>query len=194
MNLSLSDYYVIIINILGFFLFVTNSWLYATNSEKTLDSYLTIISLLGGSLGIVISILSFDRKAVKGNMMSRVFVTTVLIIQIIIFLMLKGFRSDNISLAFLDFFLEHRVLVLYLLVINVVTFIFFLIDKVRAIKGKFRIKILTLLMLAFIGGSIGGLIAMKIFNHKIKKDYFSVGLPFIIIAQIFIIFYLMNLP
>ena len=37
---------------------------------------LTILSLVGGSLGIFIFMVLFDRKSVKENMMSRVFIVS----------------------------------------------------------------------------------------------------------------------
>ena len=34
---------------------------------------------------------------------------------------------------------------------------------------------------------------MYLFHHKTKKDYFAVGVPLIIVMQVVVIFYLMNL-
>lgn len=48
-------------------------------ADGQIDAVITVVSLLGGSLGIVISIFIFDRKSEKGNMMSRVFVACVLV-------------------------------------------------------------------------------------------------------------------
>ena len=45
-------------------------------ADGQIDAVITVVSLLGGSLGIVISILIFDGKSEKGNMMSRVFVAS----------------------------------------------------------------------------------------------------------------------
>lgn len=72
-------YYLIVISIIGFILFAVDAWLYSNTAEGQVDKFLTIISILGGSLGILISILIFDRKAVKGNMMSRVFIACVFV-------------------------------------------------------------------------------------------------------------------
>ena len=46
--------------------------------------------------------------------------------------------------------------------------------------------------LAFIGGSVGALVAMYVFHHKTKQDYFSVGVPLIILMQVVVLFFLMN--
>ena len=46
-------------------------------------------------------------------------------------------------------------LLYYLIAINIVTLIVYGIDKVKAMKGKWRISEATLLLLAIIGGSVG---------------------------------------
>ena len=57
-------------------------------------------------------------------------------------------------------------LLYYLIVINVVTFLIYGIDKWKAKQGSWRISEATLLILAVIGGSIGALLGMKIWHHK----------------------------
>lgn len=193
MELGLLEYYLIVVNVIGFILFAVNTWLYSHTADSQIDVALTITSLLGGAAGILLSILVFDRKAEKGNMMSRVFIACIFVIQIVILLMVKGFVAKNITLAFWSFFDQHKVLIMYLVVINFITLAAFAIDKIAAIEGRSRIRIVTLLGLAFIGGSIGGLIAMYLFRHKIRKDYFTVGIPLIMVMQVFVIFYLMNM-
>ncbi|WFF73677.1 DUF1294 domain-containing protein [Proteiniclasticum sp. QWL-01] len=96
-GLNKFDSYLLIINVFGFILYLINKYLYSHTDEKNVDLPLTITSLLGGSLGIVIAFMIFDRKAEKGNMMSRVFVFSVLVIQIIIFLIVKGNISESLS-------------------------------------------------------------------------------------------------
>ena len=51
-------------------------------------------------------------------------------------------------------------LLYYLIVINVVTFLVYGIDKWKAKQGSWRISEATLLILAVIGGSIGALLGM----------------------------------
>ena len=77
-------------------------------------------------------------------------------------------------------------------VINIITFISFGLDKYAANNDKWRIKNVTLLGLAFIGGTIGGLLAMHVFRHKTQKDYYTVGLWLMIIMQILLLIYLFN--
>ena len=193
MELGVFEYYLIVVNVIGFVLFAVNTWLYSHTADGQFDVVLTITSLLGGSAGILLSILVFDRKAEKGNMMSRVFIACIFVIQIVILLMVKGFVAKNITFAFWSFFDQHKVLIMYLVVINFITLAAFAIDKIAAIEGRSRIRIVTLLGLAFIGGSLGGLIAMYLFRHKIRKDYFTVGIPMIMLMQVFVIFYFMNM-
>ena len=184
--------YLVIINIIGFLMYLINMWLYSHTKEGQVDKFLTILSLAGASPGILLAIVLFDKKAHKGTMMSRVFVISVFIIQIILFLMWKGYMNDKITLALWEPFLKHRILLIYFGVINFITFIVFAIDKVNAQEHRSRIKIVTLLGLSFIGGSIGALLAIYLLHHKTKKDYFTVGIPIIMIMQVIVLFYLLN--
>lgn len=74
--------------------------------------------------------------------------------------------------------------VVYLAVVNVVTFVGFCIDKRRAVWGAYRIPERTLLALSFAGGALGGLVAMRFARHKTRKWYFAWGLPLFLLLQI----------
>ena len=76
----------------------------------------------------------------------------------------------------------------YFILINFFTLILFGIDKQKAKKGAFRISEDMLLFLALIGGSIGAILGMKIFHHKIRKVKFWIGIPLIFVCQLGIIF------
>lgn len=186
------DYYLLIVNGIGFLLYLINMWLYSHSEEGQVDRFLTIVSLMGGSAGILLAILLFDRKAVKENMMSRVFIACIFVIQVIILLMVKGHHADTITFAFWKFFTEYKALLLYLGIINFATFVVYAVDKVNAAEHRSRIRIVTLLGLAFIGGSVGGLMAVYLLHHKTKKDYFTVGIPLIMVMQVIVAFYILN--
>lgn len=79
-------------------------------------------------------------------------------------------------------------LVLYLIVINLVTFFTFAFDKARSRKGGRRVSEKRLLILALIGGSAGALLGMNSFRHKTKKLSFQVWLAIILAVQVFIVF------
>lgn len=186
------EYYLLAINAIGVLIYLINMLLYRHTANGQIDVIVTIVSLLGGSAGMLLMILFFDRKAVKENMTSRVFIICIFIIQIIVLLIYKGHHAEHFSFAFWTFFAEHRILLIYLGIMNLVTFIIFAIDKANARAYRARIRIVTLLGLSFAGGSVGGIIAMYLLHHKTQKDYFTVGMPLIIIMQVVVLFYVMN--
>ncbi len=73
---------------------------------------------------------------------------------------------------------------LYLIIINFITFIIYVIDKWKAKRGYWRISEKTLFLLAIVGGSIGALAAMKVFRHKTQHLSFKLGIPTILVIQI----------
>ena len=80
---------------------------------------------------------------------------------------------------------------LWLLIINLVTFFAFGLDKLKA-KRKIkrervrRIPEKTLFLLAIVGGSIGALLGMYVWHHKTLHKSFRIGIPVILILQIVI--------
>ena len=76
------------------------------------------------------------------------------------------------------------VLLVWLAVINLLTFLVYGADKRRARKGKWRVPEKTLFLLPLLGGSIGALLGMRVFHHKTKHWYFVWGIPAILLAQI----------
>ena len=191
--MSLIGKYLIAINIIGFLMYFINFLLYKYTKSANIDVILTLLALAGGSVGIFAFIVLFDRKSVKENMMSRVFLVCVLILQVIIILFIKGFHGNEINFDILDFFGRNKILMIYMGIINVITFLAFAIDKINAVKGKRRIRIVTLLGLSFIGGSLGALLGMYTLRHKTKVNYFTVGIPLIIVVQVAVVFVAMNL-
>ncbi len=84
----------------------------------------------------------------------------------------------------------ENIFIYYLFLINVIAFITIYIDKQKAIKHKWRIRESTLFLISIIGGSLGALIGMYTFRHKTKHIKFTLGIPFILIVQILLIYYL----
>lgn len=85
-----------------------------------------------------------------------------------------------------------KYLYIWLVIINIITFTVFGIDKRKAINGKFRISEAALFGLSLVGGSFGGLAAMHIFHHKTRKWYFRFGIPLILIFQIAVVWFLLK--
>ena len=73
--------------------------------------------------------------------------------------------------------------VIYLIGINVLTFLIYGIDKWKAKRGKWRIPEDTLIWLAIAGGSIGALLGMNLFRHKTQHKKFTLGVPSILLVQ-----------
>lgn len=84
----------------------------------------------------------------------------------------------------------EKVFIIYLIIINIVTFFVFGIDKKKAKKSKWRISEKALFVLSAIGGSAGALAGMYTFRHKTKKTAFKIGIPAILIVQIVLIFFI----
>ena len=71
----------------------------------------------------------------------------------------------------------------YLVIINIIAFIVYGIDKLKAKRGKWRITEATLLLLAIIGGSIGAWCGVKVWHHKTMHAKFKYGIPLIMAMQ-----------
>ena len=81
----------------------------------------------------------------------------------------------------------YKIIVQYVVIMSVVTFIDFGADKGLAKaqekkKKKQRISEDTLMLLSMIGGCYGALISMYLFRHKINKTKFKYGIPSTVIA------------
>ncbi|WP_079479462.1 DUF1294 domain-containing protein [Halobacillus salinus] len=69
------------------------------------------------------------------------------------------------------------ILFTYFSVMNVTMYLMMWTDKRRAVEEKWRIKESTLWTVAFLGGAVGGWLAMRLFRHKTQHKAFSIGLP-----------------
>jgi uncharacterized membrane protein YsdA (DUF1294 family) len=61
---------------------------------------------------------------------------------------------------------------LALTLLNAFTFALFWADKRDAQNGEWRVPESTLLMLAFVGGSVGAIAGQQYFRHKTRKEPF----------------------
>lgn len=85
-----------------------------------------------------------------------------------------------------------RIFLLYLLLINAAAFVLMLADKQKARKNRWRIPERTLMLSALLGGSPGALAGMYLFRHKTRHIKFTLGIPAILLAQIFLGFWLFS--
>ena len=65
-----------------------------------------------------------------------------------------------------------KYLLCYIVLINIISLIMYGLDKLFAIKDLKRIKESYLLFCGFIGGVIGSIMGMILFNHKTRKGKF----------------------
>ena len=81
----------------------------------------------------------------------------------------------------------------YLLGVNLLTFLAYVIDKHKAVRNGHRTKQsrripeASLLLLAILGGSPAALLAMRVFHHKTLHKKFRYGVPAILLLQIVIV-------
>ncbi len=83
----------------------------------------------------------------------------------------------NFSLSYIE---------LYLLCINILAFIIYGYDKLQAtrtVKNISRVSERALLIISLLGGSIGAIISMFIFRHKIKKLSFMIKFTIVVLLQ-----------
>jgi uncharacterized membrane protein YsdA (DUF1294 family) len=81
-------------------------------------------------------------------------------------------------------------IIIYLIVINVATFITYGIDKYKARRAMWRVREASLLIFAVLGGSAGAWLGMKVWHHKTQHLKFKYGVPFILFAQIALALYI----
>lgn len=73
--------------------------------------------------------------------------------------------------------------------INLITFLAYGLDKLKAVNHWWRIPEWVLLGLAAIGGAVGAYLGMLVFRHKTLKPLFRFGVPVIMIVQVVVAVY-----
>ncbi|MBR3201566.1 MAG: DUF1294 domain-containing protein [Mogibacterium sp.] len=74
--------------------------------------------------------------------------------------------------------------VAYIIIVNILAFCLYGVDKSAAIRQKQRIPNRVLLLMAAFGGSLGALAGMYTFRHKTKKWYYTITVPVLLVIQI----------
>ncbi|HOZ54661.1 MAG TPA: DUF1294 domain-containing protein [Clostridia bacterium] len=85
--------------------------------------------------------------------------------------------------------LSIKNILIYIIIINLFTFLLMAIDKNRSIKNQWRIKESTLFFSVLLGGGIGGILGIYFLRHKTKKKYFTIGFPIILIIELSLLIY-----
>lgn len=161
---------------------------------------LDIFPIAGGAIGMLLALFVFTglgrgRRMNKNNVAWWFLAIVCFVVWGFVAAAKLGLVSMDVGVAgiLLGWDLERlKVLGTYLVVINLVTFVAFAWDKHVAMHGndaKRRVSEARLLGLSLAGGSLGGLLAMRIFRHKTRKWYFAWGLPCLIVLGIAVILY-----
>ncbi len=77
-----------------------------------------------------------------------------------------------------------------LIPLSLITFLLLGYDKSQAVRHGWRVPERVLLALGAFGGAIGGLVGMKAFHHKTRKNYFWIIYGLAALLQITLIFFL----
>ncbi len=161
---------------------------------------LDVFPLAGGALGMLVALFVFTgqlpgRRMNKGNIAWWFLAIACLIVWSLVTCVVLGLvRLDAGGEGLLaGWNLDHlKILGIYLAVVNVVTAVAFVWDKHVAASGNDhakRVPEARLLALSLVGGSVGGLIAMRAVRHKTKKWYFVWGLPtFLLLDAALVVF------
>lgn len=76
-----------------------------------------------------------------------------------------------------------KLLIAYLVLMNLVAFLSMGRDKRKAVSHRPRTPERRLLAYALLGGSAGSLLGMSVYRHKTKHLKFTLGIPVILILQ-----------
>lgn len=85
-------------------------------------------------------------------------------------------------------------LLLYLISINLISFILFGIDKRYAKQHRWRISERKLFLFLIMGGTVGGWAGMKLFRHKTLHLKFRIGIPILFAMQLLVAVFLFRQP
>lgn len=85
--------------------------------------------------------------------------------------------------------MQITIVAYYLLVVNVLSFILYGIDKLKAKCHRWRIPENVLLLSSAVGGSVGSLCAMFLFRHKTQHKKFTILVPLFLFAQLAVVCY-----
>lgn len=70
-----------------------------------------------------------------------------------------------------------KIILGYLLAMNMITFFLYGMDKYKAKHDRFRIPEKILLLFAYLGGAYGAAFGMQIWRHKTRKWKFRIAVP-----------------
>lgn len=91
---------------------------------------------------------------------------------------------------FFELNIIEKIIIIYLLLINIISFFNIGLDKLKAQLHHSRTREMTLWLLALVGGSLGTILSMYFFRHKTQKNSFQAVLIIILLIQILLVYLL----
>jgi uncharacterized membrane protein YsdA (DUF1294 family) len=80
-----------------------------------------------------------------------------------------------------------KILFYYILLINLYGVIVMYYDKSKSIKHQWRVPESRIFLISLILGSVGVFLGMHLFRHKTKHKKFTIGIPLILIIQLYLL-------
>jgi len=84
-------------------------------------------------------------------------------------------------------------LALYLVIINLITLLVWGYDKFSSMKNSSRVSEINLLLGVFLGGTLGGILGIFIFRHKISKKSFLLKFFGVVVLQLIILRFILRI-
>lgn len=184
--------YLVIVNVAAFLAFTTDFFLYIRLNRELCDHrILSLFSVAGGGVGMLLAFVIWDRRIVKNNIAWRIIAILGIAIWAVIVLHFYGVtKIDSINLLSPIEGGEILVFVIYLIAANATAFVVFAVDKWKAVRGLGRIREWILILFVLLGGSIGGFLAMHLLRHKTRVWYFAYGIPIIFVLQVMMLLWI----
>ncbi len=85
-----------------------------------------------------------------------------------------------------------KILVFYLIAVNIAAILIMGIDKHRSRRNKWRISEKSIFITGVAGGGLGVIFGMVLFRHKTRHLKFTLGVPLIVILNIVTVSYLVQ--
>ena len=155
---------------------------------------LGLVTAAGGSATTVLAHLVWDRRTTKENAWQHVLALTSLVLWGVAyaFAHVCPLQPDAFLRNLLVLRPAARLASIALAAASGTTLVAFGIDKWCAINDRWRIPEAVLLGLCLLGGTLGGMLGMLLFRHKIRSTEFAWGLPLILLSQLALLAYLVN--
>ncbi len=83
-----------------------------------------------------------------------------------------------------------KIILVYFVLINLVTFLLYGSDKSKARRHRYRISEFRLILPAFLGGGLGAFLGMRVFRHKTLHRKFQILIPIALVWSLLVFAFL----